>query len=144
MAVWDPEAYVRAKHPDVQVVEMDLPMPWQGCVDHEKRIIWLAAGMSEVDRRCTLAFELGQLEQGPAPADPFLARARQLAAEDWAARKLLDLPTVLDGLRVARTLPEIAAVLAVDTPTLRARLRGLSDSEQDAAMEAIHGLSPVV
>lgn len=143
-ARWSPEAHVREQHVGVRIVEMELPGQLQGCVDHEQRIIWLAKGLSCAQRRCTLAYEIGQLEQGPAPADPCLAAARQRAAEDWAARMLLPIDRLLVGFSVSHELPQIADYLEVDTPTLRARLRGLTDEEQDSIMETIHGMQATV
>lgn len=143
-ARWSPEAHMREQHDGVRIVEMALPGQLQGCVDHKQRIIWLATGLSSVQRRCTLAYEIGQFEQGPAPADPCLAAARQRAAEDWAARMLLPIDRLLAGFSVSHDLAQIADCLEVDTPTLRARLRGLTDDEQDSVMETIHGMQATV
>lgn len=137
---WDPWAYVRERHPDVQVVEMDLPGRLQGCVDHQRRIIWLARELNEVQRVCTLAYELGQLEQGPTPEDPCLARARQQAAQEWAACRLISSRRLLEGFALSFDLPTIAAFLGVDVPTLRTRVRGMTDEEQDCAMAALSEL----
>lgn len=136
--LFDPERYALQHHPGVEVIETDrLPGRVLGCVDHVKGIIWLARGLSEVERRCTLAFELGQLEQGPTPVDPFLAAAHQRSAEDWATRMLIPAECLFSGFRLSRELPVIAAFLQVDLPMLRARMRAMTDEEQDAAMAAI-------
>lgn len=134
---WSPLTHVREQHADVQVLEAELPGEIQGCVDHGRRIIWLREGLTRIQKVCTLAYELGQLQQGPTPDDPCLAAARQRAAEDWAARMLIPEDSLPDGFRISHDLAVIAAYFEVDLPTLRARLRGLTDVEQDAIMAAI-------
>lgn len=121
-------------------MECDLPGELLGCVDLEKRIIYLAPGMDEVRARCTLAFELGQLEQGVAPEDSCLARAYQRAAEEWAARMLIPAHDLYAAFLGSAYLPQIAAMLNVDLPTLRTRLRGMTDEEQDGVMHALRGM----
>lgn len=142
-AQWSPWTHVQKRHPDVQVIEMELPGQLQGCVDHDQRIIWLAAGLDTRQRRCTLAYEIGQLEQGPTPTDPCLAAAHRRAAEDWAARMLIPTRGLLEGFSKSYSLAQIADGLQVDLPMLRARLRGLSDAEQDAVMDTIRDMTAV-
>lgn len=139
-----PDSYVRQQHPAVRVLEMELPGDIQGCIDFEQRIIWLDSRLTVVQRRCTLTFEVGQLQQGPTPNDPCLAAARQRAAEDWAARMLIPTGCLMGAFRISYDLAVIAAYLEVDLPLLRARLRGMTDGEQDAAMAALQGLSATV
>jgi hypothetical protein len=135
---WDPWSYLDRSHPDWRVVRTDLlPEPIQGCVDFKRRIVWLARGLSRVAELCTLAYELAQLEQGPTPQDPCLARARQQAALDRAATWLVSAHAMVQAFQTARSIPEAATTLGVDTPTLRARLRCLTDDEQDAVMSAV-------
>lgn len=138
-----PRQYLYERHPGVRIEEMELPGGLQGCVDHEQRIIWIATGLTRVQRRCTIAYELGQLRQGPTPTDPYLAAAHRRAAEDWAARMLIPTAQLLDGFRCCSDIPSIAEGLGVDTPTLRARLRNLTDEEQDALLDVIRGMRPV-
>lgn len=137
---WSPRLFLRECHPDVRLYVRDLPAGVQGCCDHEKRVIWLNSKLGDVQGRCTLAFEIGHLLQGPTPTDPCLAAAHRRAAEDWAAQMLLPLHLLLDGFRCCSQIPAIADSLGVDAPTLRTRLRNLTDEEQDLIMEALHGL----
>lgn len=133
-----PRAYVRERHPDWEVVETSrLPAGVLGCVDHERRIIWLASGLSEAQQRCTLAYEIGQLQQGPTPRDPCLAAAHQRAAADWAAMLLIPSEDFAAAWGMYPDLPSMAASLGVDLPTFRARIRAASDADQDAAVEAM-------
>jgi hypothetical protein len=130
---WDPWSVAASQHPDVQVIVTEtLPPRMQGCVDHKRRIIWLAADLTKIQARCTLAYEIAELQQGPIPADPCTAAAHRRAAEEWAAIMMIPTEALLDGFLTAGSIPEIAARLGVDPPTLRARLRGLTNDEQDA------------
>lgn len=140
---WDPTQHLTQHHPDVRVHRRKLPGTLMGCADVHQRLIWLAPGLTPVQERCTLAFEIAQLEQGPIPDDPCMAAAYRRAAEDWAARMLLPAAQLIAGFCVSYRLDEIAASLEVDTPTLRARLRGLTDEEQDNIMDTIRGMSAV-
>lgn len=137
---WCPSGFLRSRYPGVRVYDVDLPGRLQGCIDHEQQVIWLRAGMTEIERRCTLAFEVAQLQQGPTPEDPCLAAAHQRAAVEWAARMLIDCDDMIAAFARAPRYQDIAELLQVDVPTLRARLRGMTDAEQDGVLEAIHSL----
>lgn len=136
---WDPWTWMRDRYPDVRVIETELPDRVQGCVDPERRIIWIAHDLTNVERRCVLAYELGQLDQGPMPEDPYAARARQRAAEEWAAQMLISTDALLAAIATSYDLSEIAAFLDVDVQTLRTRCRCLTDVEQDLFMETMQG-----
>lgn len=116
---------------------MDLPGGIQGCVDHERRIIWLSKNLTRVERDCVLAYEIGQLLQGPTSSHPCLAAAQRRAAEDWAAQMLIPTEEFLAGFAVSFDLREIADYLEVDLRTLRTRIRGGSDEEQDRIMAGL-------
>lgn len=57
---------------------------------------------------------------------------------------LIPAASLIDGFALFRHLPEIAAWLDVDLPTLRMRLRTLSDDEQDDMMDAIRRFQSAV
>lgn len=133
-----PDSFIRQRHPDVRVEETDLlPNSILGGVDHEKRIIWLARGLSEVQRRCTLAYEIAQFQQGPTPTDPCLAAAYRRVAEDWAALMLVPSEAFVDAWAACLDLAAMAARVGVDLQMFRARIRAASDADQDAAIAAI-------
>lgn len=134
---WDPVRYLRERQPDVRVLETVLPGRVQGCCDHEQRVIWLDAGLSAPARRSTLAYEIAQLQQGPTPEDACLAAAHQRDAAEWAARMLIDSEEFVEAFGAACNYREVAAMLNVDVPTVRARLRGMTDEEQDDVFAAI-------
>lgn len=137
MAGWEPDAYLTDRHPDVRVIPWDLPEPVQGCISHKQRTIWLATNLDPVQRRCALAYEIGQLEQGPAPEDPFLARDRQRRAEEWAALMLIPTDVFVAAWEHCLDISEMAARCRVDVRTFRTRIRAASDDDQDLAMAAI-------
>jgi hypothetical protein len=134
---WDPDKYVREQHPDVRVIDACMSGRVLGGVDHEDRTIWLNKGLSPAARRSTLAYEIAHLRQGPTPADARLAAAHQRDAAEWAARMLIDSDDFVAAFGVACDYREVAAMLDVDVPTVRARLRGLTDGEQDDVFAAI-------
>jgi hypothetical protein len=135
---WRPEDHLRIEHPGIRVFDVALPGRLQGCIDHESGIIWLDVGLGPAEWRSTLAYEIGQLQQGPTPQDSCLAAAHQRQAMDWAARMLVDAEDLFEAFGQSSDLAEIAARLEVDLPMLRARFRCLSDAEQDELMEAIN------
>lgn len=134
---WDPWTYVEEKHPDVRVVVMKLQDRVQGCVDVDRRIIWLDRGLTPVQARCVLAYELGQLEQGSTAGDPRLARAADRAAEDWAALMLIPSELFAAAWAGCLELAAMAAFCDVDVPTFRARIRAASNDDQDVCIKAI-------
>lgn len=136
--MWDPQRYLDEHHPDVKVVDWELPPPLMGCCDHKKRTIWLAAGLDPVRRRCVLALEIAQLEKGPTPDDPCLAWARQKEAEEWAAKMLVP-PDVFVAAWACGCLdlPAMAEWCGVDLRTFRTRTRAATDAEQDEVVAVI-------
>ncbi len=134
---WNPWSAVATDFPEVKIVTRELPERVQGCVDPGRGIIWLAEGLSPVEQRCVLAYELAQLHRGPLPEDPCMAAAHRRDCEEWAARMLVPVESLCGAFSMFGYLETIAEWLDVDLPTLRQRLRSLTDAEQDALMEAI-------
>lgn len=116
---------------------MELPGGLMGCVDHEQRVIWLTTGLTQAERRCTIAHEVGHLERGPAPDDPALADQEERAVDAWAARLLIPTGALVRAFQWSQHLDEVAEELWVDERMLRARLRALTDDEQDKVMAAL-------
>ncbi|MDO5533199.1 MAG: ImmA/IrrE family metallo-endopeptidase [Propionibacteriaceae bacterium] len=101
------------------------------------RTIWLARGLSQRERRCTLAHELVHVDWGHTEGQPANVEA---AVNAEAARRLLpDLGTIGRALAWARTLDEAALELWVTREILVARLDALDDSER----AHLHPLDPV-
>lgn len=134
---WSPWRHLREYHPRVHVHEVELPPGLLGCVDHAAGVIWLDSRLNQAEKRCTLAHELGHLERGPGLCDPGHDDAEERVIDAWAARLLIPIRDLAKAFQWSAHLPEIAEELWVDEHMLRARLRGLTDTEQDQVMAAI-------
>lgn len=135
-ARWSPWRHLRENHPDVRVHEAELPPGLLGCLDHAQRTIWLDSRLTDVERTCTLAHELGHLALDVV-LDGQVRPAAERKVDRWAARHLLPIHCLARAFTWAANVPEIADELGVDVHTLRARLRSLTDDEQDAVMMAL-------
>jgi Zn-dependent peptidase ImmA (M78 family) len=121
------------------VYETELPGDLLGCVDIDRRIIWLDSRLTEAERRSTLAHEIGHLERG-LPCDHGESNASDVterAIDQWAARQLIDIRALASAFQWSSHLAEIAEELWIDEHLLRERLRCLTDEEQDILMQAL-------
>lgn len=85
----------------------------------------------QVDRRCALAHELGHAENGDLPCGDDRYDARQEArVEQWAARKLIELPALADALLWSDDPHEVADALWVTVELLEVRVEHLHPSER--------------
>lgn len=82
---------------------------------------------SQVQRRCTLAHELAHIELGHTGG---CTPATEREAAQHAARLLIDMDDLLDALRWADDLREVAECLWVVEETLLARYDGLTSEER--------------
>ncbi|GIG27136.1 hypothetical protein Cde04nite_33800 [Cellulomonas denverensis] len=92
-------------------------------------VIRMHPHQSQVQRRCTLAHELAHIELGHING---CSPAEDRVAEQYAARWLIEMDDLLDALRWAEDMREVADCLWVDEPTLMARLDGLTAAEKNA------------
>lgn len=97
-------------------------------------VIRMHPHQSQVQRRCTLAHELAHVELGHVGG---CSPTEERIAQHHAARWLIDLGDLLDALRWAEDLREVADCLWVDEPTLMTRLDGLTAGER-AQIVALH------
>lgn len=116
----------------------DLPevgLEWQdrddqyGHYDFIRDCITITSGMDQAERRCTLTHELIHRERGPVPAH--LADKEEEIVCDLAARRLITLEALLDGMVWCYSEHELAEHLWVDDDTLVTRLRNLTPDESD-------------
>jgi hypothetical protein len=106
-----------------------LPEGILGLTDFGAMTVTLAHGMTQTERRCTIAHETEHILRGPAPAG-HLAREERVVDHN-AARKLLpDVRVIGEALAWAHSLSEAAEELWVDETTLGARLDGLHPAER--------------
>lgn len=125
---WHPWRVLRVRYPDVEVsCHHRLPGLLMGL--QRGRRIWLCRTLTQVERRCTLTHEIVHLERGPLPADPAAAAREERIVDEIAARRLITLPQLVDGLRWTRELHQLAEHLWVDEPTLRTRMATLDPVE---------------
>lgn len=111
---WHPWRALRDQHPDI-VVSCQHRLPDRIMGLQRGARIWLCRSLTQVERRCTLSHELLHVERGPLPADPVGAAREERAVDQLAARRLITLPDLVDGLRVHRDDPaQLADHLWVD------------------------------
>lgn len=114
-----------------------------GRTDFDSRTVTLAKGMTQAQRRSTIAHETVHIERGPVPA--WLQSREEVQVDQVAARRLIAWPDLLDACRWARTVHELAEELWVDEDMVMCRLRHLHPSERTKLMEVwadegrIHG-----
>jgi hypothetical protein len=106
-----------------------LPSGLLGYTDHEAGEVVLAEGLTQAERRCTIAHEVQHVLRGPVP--PYL-KAREEQAVDRAAARLLlpDVRVIADAMVWAHSLEEAADELWVDPAMLRCRLASLHPAER--------------
>lgn len=93
--------------------------------------IWLDPNLSQAERRCTLAHELEHIRQGHRGCQP---PAVEALVHEAAARRLIPFEQLLDAMRWAWHVHELADELWVDEDTVRVRLAHLHPSERTKIM----------
>lgn len=108
---------------------VDLPNRRRGVLCGD--IIRIDRHQLQVERRCTVAHELVHDERRVFPADPVMAAREEMVVERAAARRLIELPDLVDALRACSTrcASELADHLWVDQPMLAARMNDLDPIE---------------
>lgn len=112
-----------------------LPDGLLGLTDHSARTVTLTAGMTQAQRRSTMAHEIGHVERGPVPEH--IEHIEERAVDVLAARRLIPLEQLIDAARWARCTHELAEDLWVDEATLRVRLDHLHPSERMRLVDAL-------
>lgn len=113
-----------------------LPSGLYGYTDHEAGVVVLAEGLTQAERRCTIAHERQHILRGPvAPA--WRAREEERVDREVARLLLPDIRVVGDALAWSRDPVVAADELWVDPDTLRARLRFLHPSERHYLMRRL-------
>jgi hypothetical protein len=108
----------------------ELPPGVMGLTCHGTRTVTLALGMSQAERRCTIAHETEHILRGPVPAHD--VGREELAIDRRVATLLIPrVGEVMDAMVRARGHLETAAdELWVDDCLLRVRLGSLSELER--------------
>jgi hypothetical protein len=98
---------------------------------HRLRAIVMDKRLTQVERRSAIAHELGHAIRGDLPCGSDVLDARQESVvEQWAARKLIELPALADALKWSDDPEEVADALWVTTDLLHARIEHLHPSER--------------
>lgn len=120
---WNPWRALHTAHADVEVsCRYRLPNQLMG-LQHGHHI-WLCRTLTQAERRCTLTHELVHRERGLV-TDPNAAALEERIVDEIAARRLITLPQLVDGLRWTRDRHQLAEHLWVDEPTLATRMTTL-------------------
>lgn len=106
----------------------DLPEGLLGFTDHGRRHVVLTLGMTQAERRSTIAHETAHVERGPVP--PWMRAREERMCDAIAARRLVKLEHLADAMVWSRDEHEIAEECWVDVDTIRARLASLSPDER--------------
>lgn len=122
---------------DWTVVIRPLPPGLLGYTDHQTRTIHLRAGMSQAQRRATLAHELQHVERGPVLRH--LVDIDEAQVDEATARHLIPLESLLSAVRWCHqwNVAELADELWVDQATVRTRLAHLHPAERHAITRAV-------
>lgn len=94
------------------------------------RSVTLCRGMSQAQRRSTIAHELEHIRTGPAHPDQVLQAKDELAADKASARRLVDLRALGEAMAWSEDVDEIADELWVDRETVLTRLAHLHPAER--------------
>lgn len=105
-----------------------LPDDLMGLTDWDERTITLAPGLTQVERRSTVAHEVVHVERGP------VIERLEPREEAWvakvAARRLISFEALARAIVWARDVYQLAEELWVDVGTVRCRLENLHPSER--------------
>lgn len=115
-----------------------LPPGVWGVTDFESRTVTLRHGLSQAERRCTIAHETQHILRGPCHST--MEAWEEATVDRHAARLLLpDVRAVGEALAWASCLDEAADELWVDTLILEARLRALHPAERAYLRQRLEG-----
>lgn len=111
----------------------DITLEWRElslevyALNNGRNRIWMDPRQTQVERRCTIAHELAHIELGHTGG----CTSREDREVDLlVARRLIEMPDLLDALRWTEEFVEAADCLWVDEATLMARLDGLTSAER--------------
>ena len=137
-AVYDPWEHVAQLRIPISVRD-DMPPGMWGATDGNR--IWLNAGLSQVETRCTLTHECVHVVSGHRTSQPRSVEAQvSQAAAVWLVP---DLEQIVEAARWARCHDDLADALNIDERMLRHRLRALTTRERrHVAAASSYGFTP--
>ena len=127
--------------PDWTVIFADLPDGMLGATDHQRKVIYLDRGMTQAQRRATLAHELQHVHRGPVSAA--LVEQDEQDVDHAASRELIPIESLVSAVKWCHhgDLDELADELWVDRDTVETRLRNLHPAERHAITRAVEARS---
>lgn len=103
-----------------------------GCYDPDTGVIWIGHGLTQAERRSTLAHELIHAERGDEPCvSGWHEDKQERLVSELAARQLITLDKLAEALAWSQDETELAEELWVDVDTVQARLAHLTECEKD-------------
>lgn len=135
---WHPWRILRTQHDDVEVSCRYL-LPDQIMGLQRGRRIWLNRTLTQAERRCTLTHELVHRERGITPLHGIAAVREERIVDEIAARRLVTIPALVEGLRWTRHPRELSEHLWVDEPTLQTRMATLDPLEVSELEHQLNG-----
>lgn len=127
--MWDPWAFAEEERARIGFGQLPAKGVYVPAID----CIVLQTGLPAAQERSVLAEELAHRTLGhrPHPSKAEVDRMEERARR-WAAVRLVSIADVLEALRSADNIFEIAEHLGVDPELLEVRLKWLTDEEQSA------------
>lgn len=137
MTRWNPWHTVGVRYPEIVVCSKHL-LP-EGIVGlWEDGIIWLCRSLNQAERRSVLTHELTHVDRGIVPMKYRASEER--IVDRLAARRLIELPALIDQMRCTRDHYELAERLWTDAHTVRVRLENLDPVEVAELEHALEDL----
>jgi hypothetical protein len=118
----------------LRVIRRDLRKPHRALWHPPSRTVILDRGLSQRERRCSLAHELVHVERGDECRQ---APRVEVAVHAVAARRLIVMAALIEGMRWTRDFHVLADELWVDAPTLECRLEHLTNCERELLEQAV-------
>lgn len=115
------------------------PTPRRGLCDWSTKTISIDPSLTAAEQRAVLTHELVHAERGPVPA--WMRAREEQTVRAISARRLIELPPLIEAVSWSRIPVIIAQDLDVDADTVRARAEALDDEEAAAIaarLENIH------
>lgn len=137
MGSWNPWAWIGEHRPDITVVVCyELPRRMAGLWQDD--VVWLCSTLGQAARRAVLTHEIQHLVRG-APSAAY-RQDEERVVDRLAAVKLIELPDLIDAMRVSQQVDELADVLWCDAHSVRVRLDNLDPIEVAEIEHALEDL----
>lgn len=122
---------LRDDHPHIDIVFAPLPDDISGYWDGETTI-YIDSRLTQSARRSTLEHETWHMRRGIVPTNSILLAREEAVVDELAARSLITIEALIDGLRWCRgvTGAELAEEVWTDQHTLNVRLATLTLAER--------------